>query len=67
MNETNKWYAHNDGIKMADVLEQEAPKDKFKSTYEPRVYKNKVLEKVTSQTHWAKTEDQAVAADHVTK
>lgn len=45
MKQSNKFWAKNDDILLADIGEEEAPKDTFKTTYEKREYKNQIADK----------------------
>lgn len=46
LRQTQKYWAKPDRMLLADVHEEEAPKDPFKTTYVPRKYKEEIAEKV---------------------
>eukprot|EP00350_Pseudokeronopsis_sp_OXSARD2_P011702 CAMPEP_0170545864 /NCGR_PEP_ID=MMETSP0211-20121228/4225_1 /TAXON_ID=311385 /ORGANISM="Pseudokeronopsis sp., Strain OXSARD2" /LENGTH=79 /DNA_ID=CAMNT_0010850005 /DNA_START=1124 /DNA_END=1362 /DNA_ORIENTATION=+ len=52
MKEHNKWWAKNDDVRIADVKEEWAPIDPFKSTYVEKKRNDMVQDKLQNMNHW---------------
>mmetsp|Transcript_35808 Transcript_35808/g.26598 ORF Transcript_35808/g.26598 Transcript_35808/m.26598 type:complete len:188 (+) Transcript_35808:1074-1637(+) len=59
MKENNKWWAKNDDMKLADVKEEQAPQDAFKSVYVEKRRNDQVHDKVQTMNHWRSGDGEA--------
>ena len=57
MHQTNKFWAKNDEILLADIKSEEAPPDPFKTIHEQLKKKNLVAQKVTKISHYTANEN----------
>jgi len=56
LQQTNKFWAKNDSVRIADTTGLEAPVDPLKTTYLPKKSKFHVSNKVANENHWAPTD-----------
>lgn len=59
MKETNKFWAKNDEIKLADVREELPPQDPFKTEHNKKLVKDEVAMKVHTINHWHSNDTEA--------